>query len=211
MIKKILSIFAIVCLSTIIVPSVFAACDPPPCDSGYVCVDNECIPAQTERFQPPGPGVCIRIGSNFTMKLTDANSKKVSVNIKSGAIIASETADYKNCPYLQETDSSIESKCTFTDNGDISNTATCILPKPSEIGMVGMLNTIYTVTGWVFYILMLVAVLMIVYGGFIYISAAGDPAKAAKGKTVLTLSIIGLAIALLAKFIPPLVKFILGV
>ncbi|MDD5433294.1 MAG: pilin [Candidatus Pacebacteria bacterium] len=81
----------------------------------------------------------------------------------------------------------------------------------TNCGACCLLNTIYTVTNWVFYILMLVAVLMIVYGGFIYISAAGDPAKAAKGKTVLTLSIIGLAIALLAKLIPSLVRFILGV
>jgi len=81
----------------------------------------------------------------------------------------------------------------------------------TNCGACCLLNTIYTVTNWVFYILMLVAVLMIVYGGFLYISAAGDPEKATKGKTVLTLSIIGLAIALLAKLVPSLVRFILGV
>jgi len=78
-------------------------------------------------------------------------------------------------------------------------------------GMVCMLNTIYTVTNWIFYIMTLVAVLMIVFGGFTYITAAGDPAKAGKGKSILTYAIIGLAIALVAKLIPSLVRFILGV
>ncbi len=74
-----------------------------------------------------------------------------------------------------------------------------------------LLNTIYTVTNWIFYIMTLIAVLMIVYGGFVYITAAGDPAKATSGKGILTFAIIGLAIALLAKLVPSLVRFILGV
>ena len=78
-------------------------------------------------------------------------------------------------------------------------------------GMICLLNTIYTVTNWIFYIMTLIAVLMIVFGGFTYITAAGDPAKAGKGKTILTYAIIGLAIALVAKLIPSLVRFILGV
>jgi hypothetical protein len=57
----------------------------------------------------------------------------------------------------------------------------------------------------------IVAVLMIVYGGFTYITAAGDPAKAGSGKSILTFAIIGLAIALIAKLIPSLVRFILRV
>ncbi len=107
------------------------------------------------------------------------------------------------------------SPCDINGNGVIETGE--VLSKGSKYkvrpdwGMVCLLNTIYTVTNWIFYILTLLAVLMIVYGGFLYISAAGDPEKATKGKTVLTLSIIGLAIALLAKFIPSLVRFILGV
>jgi len=80
----------------------------------------------------------------------------------------------------------------------------------SEWGMICLLNTVYTVTNWIFYFLTLLAVLMIIYGGFIYITAAGDPAKATKGKSVLTFAVIGLAIALLAKLVPSLVRFILG-
>ena len=79
-----------------------------------------------------------------------------------------------------------------------------------EWGMVCLMNTINTATNWIFYIMTLLAVLMIVFGGFTYIAAAGDPTKAGKGKTILTFAIIGLAIALIAKMIPTLVRFILG-
>lgn len=78
-------------------------------------------------------------------------------------------------------------------------------------GMACMIDTIYTVTNWIFYVLILVAVIMLVLGGFTYIVAAGDPEKAGKGKKLLTYAIIGLAIALLAKVIPSVVKFIVGV
>ena len=95
-------------------------------------------------------------------------------------------------------------------------TAGCNLAglSPAKLNLVGvccMLNTVYTVTNWVFYIMTLIAVLMIVFGGFTYITATGDPAKAGKGKTILTYAIIGLAIALIAKLIPSLVRFILRV
>ncbi|MDD5738905.1 MAG: pilin [Candidatus Pacebacteria bacterium] len=97
---------------------------------------------------------------------------------------------------------------------DTDNAGTPASGCGDQLNMMGiccMLNTIYTVTNWVFYIMTLVAVLMIVFGGFTYITAAGDPAKAGKGKSILTFAIIGLAIALIAKLIPSLVRFILGV
>ena len=215
MMKKILSIFATICLLLIISSPVFAAdCDETNCSTPNSCVNNVCTaPSATSRFQPSGPGVCIKVRSDFKMKLTDSNGTRVLSNISSGAIIASEPADPANCPYLVDESIIATAICQLSagDTGGIKATDKCILPEPNEIGMVGMLNTIYTVTNWIFYILTLLAVLMIVYGGFLYISAAGDPEKATKGKTVLTLSIIGLAIALLAKFIPSLVRFILGV
>ena len=271
MTKKILSIFAVVCLSVIVAPSVFAAdadtcggttgvscTSPETCvkkiaagsfysceftcgtvnpqnanDVGDWCSTGSCIKAGTSpnfTYSCPGggtvvnsllsgPSECIRVGSNFKMKLTQDNSSvRVLSWVRSGAIIAAGAVDKTNCPYVDAGNSNqiLETtKCNITvgdaaTNG-IRGGERCVLPKASEIGIVGMLSIIYTVTNWIFYILTLVAVAMIVYGGFTYIAAAGDPAKATKGKTVLTLSIIGLTIALLAKFIPTLVKFILGV
>ena len=108
----------------------------------------------------------------------------------------------------------IPTKCTI-DNVTVKGIEGCNVAEcptsDTNCGMCCMLNTIYTVTNWIFYIMTLIAVLMIIYGGFVYITAAGDPAKATSGKSILTFAIIGLAIALLAKLIPSLVRFILGV
>jgi|GEM_PF-2132432 len=77
--------------------------------------------------------------------------------------------------------------------------------------MICAIGTIYTVTNWIFFIMMVLAVVLGVIGGFIYATAGGDPSKAGKGKTIIIFAIIGLAIALVARFIPPVVKFIMGV
>ena len=78
-------------------------------------------------------------------------------------------------------------------------------------GLCCLLNTVYTVTSWVFVLMMALAVILIVIGGATYMLATGDPDKAAKGKSIITFAIIGLAIALIARFVPPVVKFIMGV
>jgi len=74
-----------------------------------------------------------------------------------------------------------------------------------------LFNTIYTVTDWVFYVLLVVVVLMIVFGGFYYVTAAGDPEKASKGRQFIIYALIGFIIALLARLIPAVVRFFLGV
>jgi len=83
--------------------------------------------------------------------------------------------------------------------------------KTSEWGMVCLMNTLYTATNWLFMILMVIAVIMIVVGGFIYITAAGDPDKASKAKMYIVYALIGIAIAVFAKVLPAIVRFIMGV
>ncbi len=78
-------------------------------------------------------------------------------------------------------------------------------------GFCCMMNTIYKVTTWLFYILMLLVTIFIIYGGFIIITSSGDPEKAGKGRQILTYAVVGLAIALLARVIPSLVRFVIGV
>ncbi len=78
-------------------------------------------------------------------------------------------------------------------------------------GVICMMNTVYTATNWVFYILTLIVVIMIIWGGFTYLTAAGNPEAAGKGKTIILYALIGLAIALFAKVIPSIVKFVMGV
>ncbi|MDI6883115.1 MAG: pilin [Patescibacteria group bacterium] len=78
-------------------------------------------------------------------------------------------------------------------------------------GLFCVINSIMTITDWVFYILLVISVLMVIIGGFFYMTAAGDPEKAGKGKTIIVFAIIGLVIALLAKTVPVIVKYIVGV
>ncbi len=77
-------------------------------------------------------------------------------------------------------------------------------------GIVCMFNTIYSATNWLFMILVLLSVLFIIVGGFTYITASGDPEKAGKGGKIIVYALIGLAIALFAKVIPSIVRFIMG-
>ncbi len=55
-------------------------------------------------------------------------------------------------------------------------------------------ETIKGVLTFVLGFLGLLAVIMVIYGGFIYLTAAGDTEKAGKGKTVIMYSVIGLVI-----------------
>ena len=75
----------------------------------------------------------------------------------------------------------------------------------TEWGTVCLVNTITYATDWVFYILTTIVVIMIIAGGFIYLTAAGDPEKAGKGKSFIVYALIGLAIALFARVIPAIV------
>lgn len=100
--------------------------------------------------------------------------------------------------------------CTITNTIGVVGGQNCNAQATSDVGVCCMINTIYTVTNWIFYIMTLVAVLFVVFGGFTVLTSAGDPTKATKGKSMLTYAVIGLAIALLAKLVPSVVRFILG-
>lgn len=55
------------------------------------------------------------------------------------------------------------------------------------------------ITKWITDIALVIAPLIIVYGGFLHITSAGDPAKSSQGKKVILYAAIGLMIALLAR------------
>ena len=58
---------------------------------------------------------------------------------------------------------------------------------------------------------LIVCPLMIVVGGFFFITAAGDPAKANKGRSIMIYAVIGLVIILISKGLVTLVKSAVGV
>ncbi|MCK4525054.1 MAG: hypothetical protein KAU07_01305 [Candidatus Andersenbacteria bacterium] len=70
-------------------------------------------------------------------------------------------------------------------------------PKPSKVptdietGLMNMIN-------WVLGFISIVAVLMVIWGGVLYLTSAGDETKAENGKKTVTYAFIGLIIAGLA-------------
>ena len=102
------------------------------------------------------------------------------------------------------------SDCDGTLTGAVTSYK-CYPDNNSSCGLCCLLNTVYTVTNWIFFLMMALAVVLIVIGGAMYMLSGGDTTKAGKGKSLITYALIGLVIALVAKFVPPIVKFILGV
>lgn len=78
-------------------------------------------------------------------------------------------------------------------------------------GICCMLNTLYTATNWFFYILIILSTILIIWGAFGILFGAGDPEKMKKGRATIIYALAGVAIALFAKVIPAIVRFIMGV
>lgn len=87
----------------------------------------------------------------------------------------------------------------------VKNLAECNVEKTEgEDSLLGRVNIIINVALGVIGV---VAVVMIIYGGFVYMTSRGDPEKVKKGKSTIMYGIIGLIISLLAFAI---VNFVLG-
>jgi hypothetical protein len=78
-------------------------------------------------------------------------------------------------------------------------------------GMIALLNGIGVATNWIFVILMVVVGLLVIWGAFAIVTAAGSPEKVGSGRNKILYALIGLAVALLAKALPGIVSALLGV
>ena len=90
-----------------------------------------------------------------------------------------------NCPEgsLRQTYSKSISECNIAENHAGSN---------------DLMKTINTIIDVVLGILGILAVAYIIYGGFMFTTAAGDPAKTKKARETIMQGVIGLVVALLA-------------
>jgi len=80
-----------------------------------------------------------------------------------------------------------------------------IIDSPEKI--VGVLGT---VAAWLFTILMALAVVMVVYAAFLYLTAAGNPERITSAKKTLIYAIVAIVVALVAGGIPVLILNLLG-
>ena len=81
----------------------------------------------------------------------------------------------------------------------------------TDYGMCCLLNTIYSVTNWIFVILVGVVTIFVILGAFTIVTAAGSAEKLKSGKDYILYAAIGLLVAFLAKAIPGIVKIIVGI
>lgn len=83
------------------------------------------------------------------------------------------------------------------ENAEVNSLSECNLAeKPA--GSDNLMKTLNTIISVVVGVLGLLAVAMIVYGGFMYTTSAGDASKIKKAKDTIMYGVIGLVIALLA-------------
>lgn len=66
------------------------------------------------------------------------------------------------------------------------------------LGTADLKDTVVNVIQWVLGILALIAVVMIIYGGFIWLTAAGDDSKIDKAKKIISAAVVGLIVVILA-------------
>ena len=81
----------------------------------------------------------------------------------------------------------------------------------SEHGMCCLLNTVYSVTDWIFIILVGLATIFVMLGAVTILTAGGTPEKLTTGRNYILYAAIGLLIAFLAKAIPGIVKLLAGI
>ena len=79
-----------------------------------------------------------------------------------------------------------------------------------DYGMCCLVNTIYSITDWIFYILMAFVGVMIIIGAFTIITAGGAPEKVTSGRNYVLYAVIGMVVAFFARAIPAIVKTVIG-
>jgi len=66
------------------------------------------------------------------------------------------------------------------------------------------------IVDWVYKIALILAPLMIILGGFYLVTAAGDPERVNTGKKIITWTIVGIVVVLLATSVKVVIESLLG-
>jgi len=84
------------------------------------------------------------------------------------------------------------------------------IPPPVDVPSVeSFYDLLELIANVIFTTLMILAVIFILFAAFYYLTAAGEPAKLEKAKTILIYAGVGIAVALIARGIPLLVRSVL--
>ena len=117
------------------------------------------------------------------------------------AMVLAATGPLTSCNISHPEVADFDSNCVV---GLVSPTTT------DAWGICCALNAVYTTIDWVFTILIAVVALFTILGAFDILTAAGDPEKVKKGRERIMYAMIGLAVALLSRAVPSLVKAVIA-
>lgn len=84
------------------------------------------------------------------------------------------------------------------------------VPQSGVQNLSGVLSSLCAIFGWAFIGLLVLAGIFIIFAGFKYLTAAGDPEKVKGAGTMLMYTAIAIAVALLARAVPLVVASFLG-
>ena len=77
-------------------------------------------------------------------------------------------------------------------------------------GMVCLLDSVYSVTDWIFYGLLSLVSVLTIWGGFMIVTAGSDTEKVGKGRDYIVYATVGLIVAFLSRVIPSIAEGIVG-
>ena len=84
------------------------------------------------------------------------------------------------------------------------------VPQGNITSLQSVLQLLCTVFAWAFYFLIVLAVIFVIFAGFKYLTAAGDPEKVKGAGTMLIYTAVAIGVALLARAIPLVIGSFLG-
>jgi len=74
-----------------------------------------------------------------------------------------------------------------------------------------LFGTINYIVNWLFMIIMIIVVILILLGAFTLVTAGGSEEGVRKGRNYIVFALVGVAVALLARALPYLIRSIMGV
>jgi hypothetical protein len=86
----------------------------------------------------------------------------------------------------------------------------CLFSSSNTCGTCCLMDTIYTITDWIFMGVIIIAGIMILIGAFYIVTAGGSPEKVNTGRSYIIFAAVGIIVALIAKLIPIVAKNIVG-
>ncbi len=86
----------------------------------------------------------------------------------------------------------------------------CSISGSDNWGMFCLMNTLYSVTDWIFVVLIAISGVMVIMGAFTLLTSAGNPEKTTAGRNYILYAVIGLVVGFFARAIPSLVRMVVG-